>query len=868
MSFALVMIAALVLLSLGFSRANAAESLDRSLDAGPGWLIAESSDLDDAAYLAKVEELLAVDVVQKAVEIRRRLYRDLYLTPNDDRSKVVFLRGEPTSTLEVDCGFVFKSMEIWQYGENDAALVFYQGDEGSFRLWLPTDGKPMLYSYEMRYYMEQWDEFKQFIKGKRFDKRTCEAWKQIDEATGVDGLFKPRKVRPTDQQILAMVAPPSDPVAWTATVFPDSGEDPTLALSSTTLSDVSFQLFFPKLTRQRMETLFIVDATDLSQIEPTAEAPSDDGDPQRVPVDGTWTGEVHSSTQTATMSEFREFESSEERGAIDPELRLVVEGILEQGEEAFDRFRLRFRLPLDELEDPEEGIHVAFSEALRPGTELTARLRVTDPTSGRKVYLEQSFEVPRLPVKPPKGIGDSGLQAETGLEHVMREKALSRTILYLVPPVEDVLFGVFDTEAVVVGPVAKVVFSVDDKPQLTRTKPPFAAELRLADIPRQQRVRAEALDADGVVVASDELVINQPRGVFSVKIVDPRPNQEITPGVATVRVEVTLPPERRIDRLEFALDDQTIATLTAPPWETYFTAPAKGVVAYLAATATLTTGARVEDVRFLNAPELLERVDVKLVELLTTVTDSSGRPAQGFAAEDFEVYDNGNLQQLEKFEEVRDSPLVVGFAIDTSSSMKNALPEAKRAVLGFLDSAIRPQDRVFTIAFSGTAKVLTPPTDDFDLARQSLNSLISYGGTALNDALVTSLFFARGFEGRKVLVLLSDGEDTASRIDFETAMGYAQASGTSVYTIGLAIAKGSFRRQLAQLAEKTGGLAFEISKAKELEGVYESIAEELRNQVLLAYAPSPPGELGSFHEVEVKVRKRGHRARTIGGYIY
>jgi len=260
-------------------------------------------------------------------------------------------------------------------------------------------------------------------------------------------------------------------------------------------------------------------------------------------------------------------------------------------------------------------------------------------------------------------------------------------------------------------------------------------------------------------------------------------------------------------------------------------------------------------------------VDVNLVELLTTVTDATGRPARGFGAEDFQVFDNGQLQSLEKFEEVHNLPLVVGFAIDTSSSMKNALPEAKKAVLGFLDTAIKAQDRVFTIAFSGSAEVLTPPTDDFDLARKSLDRLTSYGGTALNDALVTSLFFARGFEGRKVLLLLSDGEDTASRIDFETAMSYAQASGTVVYTIGLAIEKGSFRKQLERLAKDTGGLSFEIAKAEELDQVYESIAEELRNQVLLAYAPKPAGEPGSFHRVEVKVDKRGHRARTIGGYV-
>ena len=833
----------------------------RDLDVGAGWLLPDSDKLSDTEYAVQVGVLLSHDPVRRAVEARQRLYRDLYLTPRDDRSRVVFLRGEPADKVDVECGFVFKPMEVWRYAEDQPRLIFYRGDDGLYRLWWPSDGKGILYSDEMRYYMEQWVDLRGRISGKRFDKRTCEAWKLVDEASGVDGLVEPMKDRPTDEDIKAMVGPPADPHKWTESLA-------AVATDADELAGVGLRVYFPDLRRQRMKTLFIVDIPDDAGVESTVE-------PEDVEKAlGPETADEQEEEQPATDEVDAETDPVAPGLVIEPELRLVVEGVLEREGKVFERFRLRFRHPVgkvdDRLGDAPDGMKLSFHEPLRPGSEFVARMRVIDPTSGRKAYLEEAFEVPRLPVKPPI---EEGLQiADVATAEQLAAATLASTNtaagqqLYLVPPTQEVVFGVFQAEAVVVGPIDRVRFLVDGKEQFSRRTAPFTANLKLSDVPREQIIRVEAVDAEGNVVASDEIVVNQPRGVFSVRLVDPSPSS-VVPGASNkVKAEVTLPPERRLDKLEFSLDSNVFATLTAPPYEAEFTAPPEGVIAYLAVTATLSTGARVEDVLFLNSPQLLEEVDVQLVELLTTVIDGSGRPVTGVAAEDFEIFDNGRKQTLQKFEVVDNLPLLLGFALDTSSSMKNALPEAKTAVLGFLDNTARPQDRVYVIAFSHQTEVLTPPTDDFHLARGSLDGLVSYGGTALHDALVTSLFFARGFDGRKVLVLLSDGEDTASRIDFETAMTYAQASGTVIYTVGLKIDDGKFRRQLEQLAKETGGRAFTIKKAEELKGVYEEIAEELRSQVLLAYAPNPPGEPGSFHEVEVKVKRSGLRARTSGSY--
>jgi VWFA-related protein len=139
--------------------------------------------------------------------------------------------------------------------------------------------------------------------------------------------------------------------------------------------------------------------------------------------------------------------------------------------------------------------------------------------------------------------------------------------------------------------------------------------------------------------------------------------------------------------------------------------------------------------------------------------------------------------------------------------------------------------------------------------------------TTLHDAIVTSLHYFRGFRGQKTLIILSDGEDTASHIPFNTALEYARRSGVVVYTVGLNISKfqTSIRGKLDDLAKETGGRVFFISRAEELRDVYREIEDELRSQYLLTYSPDRPGQEGEYHEVEVRTKGK-YKARTMRGY--
>ena len=148
----------------------------------------------------------------------------------------------------------------------------------------------------------------------------------------------------------------------------------------------------------------------------------------------------------------------------------------------------------------------------------------------------------------------------------------------------------------------------------------------------------------------------------------------------------------------------------------------------------------------------------------------------------------------------------------------------------------------------------------------SLEGLKSFGRTALYDAIITSLYYFRAERGQRALVLLTDGEDTASGTSWEDALAYARRSGVAIYTIGLGLSemKRGSRSKLAELAEATGGRAFLIDRADELSGVYGRIGEELRSRYLLAYSSDRPADPNGFRPVEVRIRK-GLKARVSRG---
>ena len=809
------------------------ESQRSFLEDGPGWLVDEGwleqlAAADEPGRQRLIDEFLALDPnpdtpeneLLEAIRFRQQLMRTYSLSPFDLRARLVFLNGEPLLREEIECGQTFRPLQIWTYGpvsDPTRLLLYRRSTEEPYRLWLPTHGKRVLYTDEMQYYLEQYYELRGRINAKRFDLQTCPETRKIDDATGVDGLFGYRSGRPRNEDFLAFLAPPGNLRAWAAAAIQGA------AIESRELPIDEVGIFFPDRRQQRIVARMIVKLSEQAVLEP---AVNDDNK---------------------------------------EELRLAVDGVLEQDGQIFDEFRVRFKL--DPLSEP-APIALVLERALRPNRSFVVRLKVADQTGGAETFVTRAFSVPAQPQPKeelPEGAGNVVVAVA---DQLMKERIPGADSLILVPPGDDeVALSVWRAEALVTGEaIRRVVFMVDSTPQLTRTRPPYTAEVRLAKFPQEHIVRAEGYDESDELIAFDEVILNQPRGALRVRILEPARGTQVS-GRVTARAEVVVPEGRFVETVEFRLNDAVVEEVKRPPWQADLEVPGAGTN-YLAVVATLDNGSRAEDVRFLNAPQYLEEVDVRLVELFTTVTDRTGRPVKGLEADDFEVYEDGRKQRVSKFELVEDLALTLGIAIDTSGSMVSALPEARQAAIDFLENIITGRDRVFAVGFSGIPVLLVPPTDDVVAVEESLDDLRSLGATTLHDAIVTSLYYFRGVRGRRALILLSDGDDTASHIPFESALEYAQRSGVVIYTVGLDVGrlKAGIRKKLTALAEETGGRVFFISEAEELSGVYSEIEDELRSQYFLAYPPDRPGGDGKFRTIEVKARDGKLRARTIRGY--
>jgi Ca-activated chloride channel family protein len=798
--------------------------------------------LDEAGRAAFLESFLDRDPLpatpenelREGVRRRQELADREFLSTQDARAQLLFLQGTPRERQVIDCGAAFKPMEIWTYGQppEERRLILYQASPNdAFRLWLPIDSKQALYTIDMANWLEQWEEMG--VGGKRIDRRFCPSSEEVDRVTGIDGLRGNRNERDAEpektetlrdfrwarpQDRAALLARPADLAAWAkeAAVTPLPKAPPQLAVQS-------FEMDFPSWKGQRLTTRALL-----------ALAPGEE----------------------------KAFVTADNEKK-EPKIRLSLEGILENEGRIFDSFRVLYRLPPAPGAAPGSAVALLFDHPLRPGQDFLLRLRIRDEGSGAQILLTKSFRVPDAPVVKLNAAVAAALPGEN-----QPLRIAGRDSLILLPPMGEVMLSVWRAETLVSGDrIRKVVFRVDGEAQLTRTNPPYAAEVRLSAIPREQVVRAEGYDEAGALVAADEVVLNQARGTFRVTVAEPKAGARLKSDRATVRAEIVVPEERRLQSVELRLNDVPVETRTAPPWQWEIKVPSDDIV-YVGVTAELDDGSRNEAVRFLRAPENLENVDVDLVELYTTVTDGSGQNVRGLTAEDFQILEDGKPQKLAKFEQVENLPLTLGFVIDTSISMATSLVEAQRAASNMLHSLMTPKDRAFGIGFSFQPYLVMPPTDDVEGVIQALEGLRAHGRTALHDALATGLYYFRSTKGQRAMILLTDGGDNASSTPWANALEYARRSGVAIYAVGLNIPlhEREARNKLSELAAATGGRVFFVAHADELTGVYSQIEQELRSRYLLAYNSDRKADDLGFRPVEVKVAKRGLKARTARGY--
>jgi hypothetical protein len=349
----------------------------------------------------------------------------------------------------------------------------------------------------------------------------------------------------------------------------------------------------------------------------------------------------------------------------------------------------------------------------------------------------------------------------TALAAIREDVQSSRARLRIVPLTDDVISGLQTIQTLVTGQgIASVEFWLDGKKVATRRSPPYKLDLDFGTMPRARRIRVVALDSQGAPITGDEIVVNTGTDPFRVRIASPRIAPRLS-GPTRVELEVRVPEGKELANVELYWNETRVATLFDPPFVQTVNIPGTEGVGYLRAVATLKDPEvdPVEDVVMVNTPEYMATVDVHLVELPTTVL-RDGKPVNTLDQSAFKVLDEGQPVTIAKFEHVKDLPLSIGMAVDTSGSMDERMAVARDAGAAFFQNVLRKGDKAFLVAFDSQPHLVQKWSAELKDLYSGLAKMRAEESTALYDAIVYSLYNFSGVKGQKALVLVTDGKDS------------------------------------------------------------------------------------------------------------
>jgi Ca-activated chloride channel family protein len=528
----------------------------------------------------------------------------------------------------------------------------------------------------------------------------------------------------------------------------------------------------------------------------------------------------------------------------------------------WEKYRYRFDFPGNATE---EKFPIVIDRMLRPAAYLS-RIKLIDPSTGAQAILETPMQVPEIDVAPKP-------TAETAtLQVINTDLQSTRASLRIVPlSVElngGVTSGLQTIQTLVSGNgIKSVEFWLDGKKVATRRSPPYTLDLDFGTVPRSRRIRVVALDSHDLAITGDEVVVNTGTDPFRVRIASPRVAPKLS-GPTRVELDVRVPDGKELDNVELYWNETRVATMYDAPFVQTVNIPSIEGVGYLRAVAKLKDPEidPAEDVVMVNTPDFMEVVDVHLIELPTTVV-KDGKPVNDLPLSAFKVLDQGQPVEVTKFEHVKDLPLSIGMAVDTSGSMENRMDTARETGAAFFHNVLRSGDKAFLVAFDSTPHLIQKWSSDLREIQSGLAKMRPEESTALYDAVVYSLYNFLGVKGQKALILLTDGRDTVSKFTYEQTLEYAQRAAVPIYAIGLGIrgAEIDVKSKINRLCTETGGTSYYIDEVKDLTRIYVDIQNELRSQYVLGfYPPADVKSGGKWREVTVQTAEG--KVKTIKGY--
>lgn len=271
------------------------------------------------------------------------------------------------------------------------------------------------------------------------------------------------------------------------------------------------------------------------------------------------------------------------------------------------------------------------------------------------------------------------------------------------------------------------------------------------------------------------------------------------------------------------------------------------------------------------------KVDVNLVNVFVTVTDSHGSPIGGLTKNNFILEEDDQPQKIAVFGRESALPISIALAIDTSLSTRHDLPLEQASAKRFARAIIRPIDAMSVYGFSEIVNESTRGyTSDLKAIDEAIEHVRMGAATALYDAIYLTSRALDKRKGRKVIVLITDGGDTISKVDYKEAVRAAEEAEALVYSIIIVPIENSAGREtggehaLIQLSEDTGGKYYYATSTAQLDDAFQKISDELRTQYLLAYYPSQRTSLSEFRRIEVKItgvpNASAYRVRHRAGY--
>ncbi|MGA8027495.1 MAG: VWA domain-containing protein [Bryobacteraceae bacterium] len=266
------------------------------------------------------------------------------------------------------------------------------------------------------------------------------------------------------------------------------------------------------------------------------------------------------------------------------------------------------------------------------------------------------------------------------------------------------------------------------------------------------------------------------------------------------------------------------------------------------------------------------RADTRLVVLHASVTDRKGKLLTNLNKDSFKVFENGQPQQVKLFRR-EDVPVSLGIIIDDSGSMSTKRTRVEAAALAMVRESNR-QDEVFIVNFNDDAFLDVPFTNDPRKLEQGLARIDSRGGTAMRDAINMSLDYMKtdAKKDKKVLMIITDGNDNASTVSLEKVVTRSNQSDTLIYAIGLFTDEEKHeavkaRRALNELTGATGGLAFYPKEVADVQALAVEVAHDIRSQYTITYTPTIQALDGSYRQIKVTVDAPGKPVvRTRSGY--